>query len=134
MGKFAFVANSRARSVDDTEGMVKFIADKKTDKILGVHIMGPNAGGCKTPCRFAEACFADAYREAPHIVPGCTPNHFVCLTGISDPAGELIHECVVAMEYGASSEDIARTCHGHPTLSEAVKEAAMACYDKPIHS
>ncbi|CAL8466251.1 g5787 [Coccomyxa elongata] len=91
VGKFAFMANSRARSVDDTEGMVKFIADKKTDKILGVHIMGPNAG-------------------------------------------ELIHECVVAMEYGASSEDIARTCHGHPTLSEAVKEAAMACYDKPIHS
>ncbi|EIE20004.1 dihydrolipoamide dehydrogenase of glycine decarboxylase from pisum Sativum [Coccomyxa subellipsoidea C-169] len=91
VGKFAFAANSRARSVDDTEGMVKFIADKKTDKILGAHIMGPNAG-------------------------------------------ELIHECVVAMEYGASTEDIARSCHGHPTLSEAVKEAAMACYDKPIHS
>ena len=91
MGKFAFVANSRARSVDDTEGMVKFIADKKTDKILGAHIMGPNAG-------------------------------------------ELIHECVLAMEYGASTEDIARSCHGHPTLSEAIKEAAMATYDKPIHS
>jgi dihydrolipoamide dehydrogenase len=90
-GKFAFVANSRARAVDDTEGMVKFIADAKTDKILGAHIMGPNAG-------------------------------------------ELIHECVLAMEYGASTEDIARSCHGHPTLSEAVKEAAMATYDKPIHS
>jgi dihydrolipoamide dehydrogenase len=91
VGKFAFVANSRARSVDDTEGLVKFIADAATDKILGAHIMGPNAG-------------------------------------------ELIHECVLAMEYGASTEDIARSCHGHPTLSEAVKEAAMATYDKPIHS
>lgn len=48
--------------------------------------------------------------------------------------GELIHECVLAMEYGASTEDIARSCHGHPTLSEAIKEAAMATYDKPIHS
>lgn len=91
VGKFAFVANSRARTVDDSEGLVKFIADAKTDKILGVHIMGPNAG-------------------------------------------ELIGECVLAMEYGASSEDIARTCHGHPTLSEAVKEAALATYFKPIHS
>ncbi|KAL4433593.1 hypothetical protein ABPG75_000034 [Micractinium tetrahymenae] len=91
VGKFSFMANSRARSVDDTEGMVKFIADAKTDKILGVTIMGPNAG-------------------------------------------ELIHECVLAMEYGASSEDIARTCHGHPTLSEAVKEAALAtAFGKPIH-
>jgi len=91
VGKFAFVANSRARSVDDTEGLVKFISDKKTDKILGAHIMGPNAG-------------------------------------------ELIHECVLAMEYGASTEDIGRSCHGHPTLSEAIKEAAMATYDKAIHS
>lgn len=90
-GKFAFMANSRARAVDTAEGMVKFIADKKTDKILGVQIMGPNAG-------------------------------------------ELIHECVLAMEYGASAEDLARTCHGHPTLSEAVKEAALATYFKPIHS
>ena len=89
-GKFSFMANSRARSVDDTEGLVKFIADAKTDKILGAHIMGPNAG-------------------------------------------ELIHECVLAMEYGASTEDIARTCHGHPTLSEAVKEAALATFFKPIH-
>ncbi|KAK9822468.1 hypothetical protein WJX81_005700 [Elliptochloris bilobata] len=91
VGKFAFAANSRARSVLDTEGLVKFVSDAETDKILGVHIMGPNAG-------------------------------------------ELISECVLAMEYGASTEDIARSCHGHPTLSEAVKEAAMATYDKPIHS
>jgi hypothetical protein len=70
---------------------VKFIADKKTDKILGAWIMGPNAG-------------------------------------------ELIPECVLAMEYGACSEDIARSCHGHPTLSEAIKEAALAtAFGKPIH-
>lgn len=90
VGKFSFMANSRARTVMDTDGMVKFISDAKTDKILGAHIMGPSAG-------------------------------------------ELIQECVLAMEYGASTEDIARTCHGHPTLSEAVKEAAMATYFKPIH-
>ena len=90
-GKFAFMANSRARTVDDAEGLVKFVSDAKTDKILGAHIMGPSAG-------------------------------------------ELISECVLAMNYGASTEDIARTCHGHPTLSEAIKEAAMATYDKPIHS
>ncbi|PSC68811.1 dihydrolipoyl mitochondrial-like [Micractinium conductrix] len=92
VSKFSFMANSRARSVDDTDGLVKFIADAKTDKILGAHIMGPNAG-------------------------------------------ELIGECVLAMEYGASSGDIARTCNGHPTLSEAVKEAAMAtAFGKAIHS
>ena len=90
VGKFPFMANSRARTIDDAEGMVKIIADKETDKVLGVHIMGPNAG-------------------------------------------ELIHEACIALEYGASSEDIARTCHGHPTLSEAVKEAAMATYSKAIH-
>jgi dihydrolipoamide dehydrogenase len=90
VGKFSFMANSRARSVDDTEGLVKFVSDAKTDKVLGAHIMGPNAG-------------------------------------------ELIHECVLAMEYGAATEDIARTCHGHPTLSEAVKEAALATFFKPIH-
>ncbi|KAJ7294363.1 hypothetical protein O6H91_Y262600 [Diphasiastrum complanatum] len=84
------MANSRARSIDDAEGLVKIIADKETDKVLGVHIMSANAG-------------------------------------------EMIHEAVLAMEYGASSEDIARTCHGHPTLSEAIKEAAMATYDKSIH-
>lgn len=91
VGKFSMMANSRARSVMDTDGMVKFLADPTTDKVLGAHIMSPNAG-------------------------------------------ELIHECVVALEYGATTEDIARTCHGHPTLSEAVKEAAIATsFGKPIH-
>ena len=89
-GKFPFAANSRARSNNDYDGMVKILADKKTDKILGVHIIGPNAG-------------------------------------------EMISEGVLAMEYGAAAEDISRTCHAHPTFSEAVKEAAMACHDKPIH-
>ena len=89
-GVFPFMANSRARTNDDAEGMVKFITDAETDKILGAHIMGPSAG-------------------------------------------EMIHEAALAMEYGASSEDIARTCHGHPTLSEAVKEAAMAAHGKAIH-
>ncbi|XP_078161230.1 leghemoglobin reductase-like [Carex rostrata] len=90
VGKFPLMANSRAKAIDDAEGLVKILADKESDKILGVHIMAPNAG-------------------------------------------ELIHEAVLAMQYGASSEDIARTCHAHPTMSEAVKEAAMATYDKPIH-
>lgn len=90
VGKFPFMANSRAKAIDDAEGVVKILAEKETDKILGVHIMSPNAG-------------------------------------------ELIHEAVIALQYGASSEDIARTCHAHPTMSEAVKEAAMATYDKPIH-
>lgn len=89
-GKFPFMANSRAKAIDDAEGMVKILEDVETDKILGVHILSPNAG-------------------------------------------ELIHEAVLALQYGASSEDIARTCHAHPTMSEAVKEAAMATYDKPIH-
>lgn len=90
-GKFPFMANSRARTVEDTEGIVKILADKKTDKLLGAHLMGPNAG-------------------------------------------ELIGECVMALEYGASSEDLARVCHGHPTLSEAVKEAALAtAFGKSIH-
>jgi len=89
-GTFPFKANSRARTNDDTDGMVKFLSEKETDRILGVHIMGTMAG-------------------------------------------ELIGECVLAMEYGASSEDVARTCHAHPTLSEAIKEAAMATFDKPIH-
>jgi len=89
-GSFPFAANSRARANGDTEGFVKVLADKETDRILGVHIMGPNAG-------------------------------------------EMIAEGVLGMEYGASSEDIARTCHAHPTLSEAFKEACMDTYDKPIH-
>lgn len=90
-GTFSFMANSRARCVGDTDGLIKVLADKETDRILGVHIVGPNAG-------------------------------------------ELIAEAVLAMEYGASSEDIGRTCHAHPTLSEALKEACMATYGKPIHS
>lgn len=89
-GTFPFAANSRARATGDSDGMVKVLADKETDKILGMHIIGPNAG-------------------------------------------EMIAEGVLAMEYGASSEDIARTCHAHPTLSEALKEACMATYNKPIH-
>jgi dihydrolipoamide dehydrogenase len=90
-GVFPFKANSRARTTGDDEGMVKVLADKETDRILGMHIIGSNAG-------------------------------------------EMIAEGVLAMEYGASSEDIARTCHAHPTLSEALKEACMATYDKPIHA
>lgn len=90
VGKFPFLANSRAKTNLDTEGFVKFISDKETDRILGVHIIGPNAG-------------------------------------------EMIAEAVLAVEYGASSEDVARTCHAHPTLSEAFKEAAMAAYNKAIH-
>lgn len=91
IGTFPFLANSRAKTNLDTEGMVKFIADKETDRILGIHIIGPNAG-------------------------------------------EMIAEGVLAMEYGASAEDIGRTSHAHPTLSEAFKEAAMATYSKAIHS
>ncbi|KAI5806276.1 hypothetical protein EDC01DRAFT_142324 [Geopyxis carbonaria] len=88
---FPFSANSRAKTNLDTEGMVKFIADKETDRVLGIHIIGPNAG-------------------------------------------EMIAEGVLALEYGASSEDIGRTSHAHPTLSEAFKEAAMGCFAKPIHA
>ncbi|GAB5365103.1 hypothetical protein AAMO2058_001028000 [Amorphochlora amoebiformis] len=89
-GVFPFMANSRARTIDDADGMVKVLADAETDRLLGVHMLGP-------------------------------------------AAGEMIMEAVIGIEYGASSEDLARTCHAHPTLSEAVKEACMATYDKPIH-
>ena len=89
-GTFPFSANSRAKTNLDTDGMVKFLADEQTDRILGIHIVGPNAG-------------------------------------------EMIAEGSLAIEYGASSEDVARTCHAHPTLAEAFKEAAMATYDKAIH-
>jgi len=89
-GSFPFAANSRARANGSSDGFVKVLADKETDRILGVHIIGPNAG-------------------------------------------EMIAEGVIGIEYGASSEDIARTCHAHPTLSEAFKEACMDTYDKPIH-
>merc|ERR1711924_409344 len=90
VGSFPFSANSRARAVGDSEGMVKVLTDAASDKILGVHIIGPNAG-------------------------------------------EMIAEGVLGMEYGASSEDVARTCHAHPTLSEAMKEACMAASSQPIH-
>ncbi len=91
VGKFSFMANSRAKAIDDTDGFVKILADENTDKVLGAHIIGPHAG-------------------------------------------ELIAEIGVAMEFGASSEDIARTCHAHPTFSEAVKEAALSVDKRAIHS
>ncbi len=91
IGKFPFMANSRAKAIDETEGFVKILANNKNDKVLGVHIIGPHAG-------------------------------------------EMIAEMVVAMEFGASSEDIARTCHAHPTFSEAVKEAALSVDKRQIHS
>ena len=90
VGKFPFLANSRAKVNNETEGFVKIIADEKSDKVLGVSI-------------------------------------------ISKLAGTMISELAIAMEFGASSEDIARTCHAHPTHSEAVKEAAMSIDKRPIH-
>jgi len=90
VGKFPFMANARAKAVGSTEGFVKIIADAKTDKILGAHIIGPGAG-------------------------------------------ELIQEVALAMEFGGSSEDIARTSHAHPGTAEAVKEAAMAVAGRAIH-
>jgi dihydrolipoamide dehydrogenase len=90
VGKFPFSANGRARSIRRTDGFVKVLADTATDRVLGVHILGPNAG-------------------------------------------ELIHEAAVVMEFSGSSEDLARTCHAHPTLSEAVKEAALAVDKRAIH-
>ena len=91
VGKFKFLANSRAKAIDESDGFIKILADEKTDKVLGAHIIGPHAG-------------------------------------------ELIAEIAVAMEFGASSEDIARTCHAHPTFSEAVKEAALSVDKRAIHS
>lgn len=90
VGKFPFTANGRARAMQHTDGFVKILADKATDKVLGAHILGYNAG-------------------------------------------EMIHELAVLMEFGGSSEDLARTCHAHPTMSEAVRESAMATSGKPIH-
>ena len=90
VGKFPFMANSRARANGDTEGFVKILADATTDAMLGVHIIGPDAG-------------------------------------------TLIAELALAMEFGASAEDIARTCHAHPTLNEAVKEAALATDGRALH-
>jgi dihydrolipoamide dehydrogenase len=90
IGKFPFSANGRARAMGETEGFVKILADKTTDRVLGAHIIGPDAG-------------------------------------------TLIAELVLAMEFGASAEDVARTCHAHPTLNEAVKEAALAADGRAIH-
>ena len=90
VGKFPMMANSRAKTNRDTDGFVKVIADAKTDRVLGVHI-------------------------------------------IASIAGAMIAEACTAMEFGATSEDIAYTCHAHPTHAEALKEAAMAVTGKPIH-
>ena len=89
-GKFPFTANGRAKVNLTTEGFVKILADAKTDRVLGLHILGPDAGN-------------------------------------------MIAEAAVAMEFGAAAEDIARTCHAHPTLTEAVKEAALAVGKRTIH-
>jgi dihydrolipoamide dehydrogenase len=90
VGKFPFTANGRARAMGDTDGFVKLLADKTTDRLLGAHILGPEGG-------------------------------------------TLIAELATAMEFGASAEDVARTCHAHPTLEEAVKEAALAVEGRAIH-
>jgi dihydrolipoamide dehydrogenase len=90
VGKFPFTANGRARAMGDTDGFVKILADKQTDRVLGAHIIGPDAG-------------------------------------------TLIAELALAMEFGASAEDIARTSHAHPSLNEAVKEAALAVDGRPLH-
>ena len=91
VGKFPFMANSRAKAIDEPDGFVKILAEKDSDKVLGVHMIGPHAG-------------------------------------------EMIAEMAIAMEFGASSEDIARTCHAHPTFSEAIKEAALSVDKRQIHS
>lgn len=135
-------ANSRARTNDTADGVVKMIADKKTDKLLGVTIVGTNAG------ELIAECAIRGLRDGPSLLPPATRCAFIgrsgegetplCLHSIS-PSSPPVRRlssppgrCVLAMEYGASVEDIARTCHGHPTLSEAVKEAALATYEKAI--
>ena len=90
VGKFPFSANSRARAMGDTDGFVKILADADTDRVLGVHILGPLAG-------------------------------------------DLISEAVIAMEFGASAEDIARTCHAHPAMGEAMREASLAVAGRALH-
>jgi dihydrolipoamide dehydrogenase len=90
VGKFPFMGNARAKALFQADGFVKMIVDAETDRVLGCHIIGPNAG-------------------------------------------EMIHEVCVAMEFGAAAEDIALTCHAHPTCSEAVREAALACGSGAIH-
>lgn len=116
IGTFPFSANSRAKTNLDTEGMVKMIADAETDRILGIHIIGPNAGECS-------------------IFPGQLqlPWPSSAVNKLTYGLGEMIAEGTLAIEYGASSEDIGRTSHAHPTLAEAFKEAAMATYGKAIH-
>jgi dihydrolipoamide dehydrogenase len=89
-GSFPFMANGRARAIGSTEGRVKILADAATDRVLGVHIVGPHAG-------------------------------------------DLIAEAAAAMAFGASSEDIARCCHAHPTLAEALKEAALSLDGRALH-
>ena len=91
VGKFPFLANGRAKAMDETEGLVKILADAATDRVLGVHILGPRAS-------------------------------------------DLIAEAVTVMEFAGSAEDIARICHAHPTLSEAVREAALAVDGRAIHA
>ena len=90
IGKFSFMANSRAKAIDDAEGFVKILADSKTDKVLGVHIIGPHCG-------------------------------------------DMIAEMALAMEFGASSEDIARTCHAHQLTLKRLKKSALAVDKRPIH-
>jgi dihydrolipoamide dehydrogenase len=90
VGKFPFTANARARAMGDTDGFVKILADRETDRVLGAHIIGPDAG-------------------------------------------TVVAELVTAIEFGASAEDVARTCHAHPSLNEAVKEAALAVEGRAIH-
>jgi dihydrolipoamide dehydrogenase len=90
VGKFPFTANGRAKVNGTTDGFVKILADAESDKVLGVHILGAQAG-------------------------------------------DMIAEAAVAMEFSASAEDIARTCHAHPTLTEAVKEAALAVDNRALH-
>ncbi|MCB1992145.1 MAG: dihydrolipoyl dehydrogenase, partial [Geminicoccaceae bacterium] len=90
VGKFPFMANSRARATGQTDGFVKMLADAETNRILGCHIIGADAG-------------------------------------------VMIGEIAVAMEFGASAEDVARTSHAHPTLEEAIKEAALATYTKTLN-
>ena len=89
-GKFPFTANGRARAMGDTDGFVKILADAKTDRVLGAHMLGPDVG-------------------------------------------TLIAEISLAIEFGASAEDVARTCHAHPTLNEVVKEAALAVDGRALH-
>lgn len=115
VGSFPFAANSRAKTMDDYEGMIKVIADAKTDRILGAHIIGP---------------VSDYFY---HILFMALETNQLMYNFYVQNAGEMIAEAVLGIEYGASSEDIARTCHAHPTLSEAFKEACMATYGKAIH-